>query len=90
MASAMAVLSCLHAMASVLEIFLICRPFAAQWDPRILGLCGDQVVSFVTLEVIGLLLDLGILLLPVHTIFYLNARQSQKWKAIFILDISAG
>lgn len=50
--------------ASAVQIFLICRPFAAQWDPRVLGSCGDQVASFMALESAGLILDLGILLVP--------------------------
>lgn len=72
----------------MIQIFLICRPFAAQWDPHILGACGGQAVSFITLETTGLVLDIGILLLPVQPIYMLQMRRSQKWQVILVIDAS--
>ena len=82
----LSILSCLLSITSVLQIFLICRPFAAQWDPHILGQCGDQVISFITLEITGVVLDFGILILPIQPILNLQMRRSRKWRIITVLD----
>ena len=79
----------MHAAASILQIFLLCRPFAAHWDPRVLGFCGDHVVAFVTLEVSGLLLDIAILSLPVRPLWKAGGPNVvRKLASIFILDHS--
>ncbi|KAF2826708.1 hypothetical protein CC86DRAFT_19852, partial [Ophiobolus disseminans] len=43
-----------HGIALVIEVCLICRPLAAQWDNDIGGLCGNQMASFAAIEIIGL------------------------------------
>ena len=48
----------------MLELFLICRPFSRQWDPDVTGACGNQKVSFIVIESLGLLLDVSILIMP--------------------------
>ena len=48
----------------VLETFLVCRPMAVDWNAHIDGTCGNQVVSYLGLEVIGLVVDFAILFLP--------------------------
>ncbi|PSR98942.1 integral membrane protein [Coniella lustricola] len=76
------------AIVSSMEIFLICRPFAAQWDPLVLGTCGDQILSFTVLETVGLALDLVILALPA---IFMVRLQTTKWRRIkFILVVDAG
>lgn len=77
------------AVASIIQIFLICRPFAAQWDPRVLGACGDQVASFMALESAGVVLDLGILLVPSVVIMRLQMSLERKVQLIFIFNIGA-
>ena len=58
------VVSVLYGLAALLVIFLICHPLAAAWNASIHGSCGDQVVSYVALEIIGALIDLAILIAP--------------------------
>lgn len=77
------------AAASIIQIFLICRPFAAQWDPRVLGACGDQVASFMALESAGVVLDLGIFLVPFIMIMGLEMRLETKIQAILVFNIGA-
>lgn len=77
------------AAASIIQIFLICKPFAAQWDPCILGSCGDQVVSFMALESVGLVLDLGILIIPTVSIMRLMVLWRRRMQLIFIFNIGA-
>jgi uncharacterized membrane protein len=80
------VLCILHGIASVLEVCLICQPLAAQWDPNVKGLCGNQIVSFVVIEVAGLVLDLVILLTPLYMVLRSQMNRGTKLKAVMILD----
>lgn len=82
-------LSASLAAASTIQIFLICRPFAAQWDPRVLGACGDQIASFMALESVGVVLDLGILLVPSVMIMGLQMRLETKIQLILVFNIGA-
>lgn len=77
------------ALASIVQVFLICKPFAAQWDPRLLGTCGDQVLSFMILECTGLGLDIVIFALPVLPLARLNTSISFIVTTIVILDVGA-
>jgi hypothetical protein len=79
----------LHGVASVLEVCLICRPIAAQWDPDVKGKCGNQIVSFVTIEVTGMALDIAILVSPLPGMRYLRVEKWEKLKIVFILDVGA-
>ena len=58
------VLSTLYGIAIMLEMFFICRPMATAWYADVHGTCGDQVVSYVVLEIIGLFIDIAILVYP--------------------------
>lgn len=83
------ILSAGLAAASTIQIFLICRPFAAQWDPRVLGSCGDQIASFMAIESAGMLLDLGIMLVPTVNIIKLRVRMETKVQFILMFNIGA-
>jgi hypothetical protein len=75
-----------HGIASVLEICLICRPIAAQWDANVIGLCGNQIASFTALEVSGMVLDLAILLAPLPYLIRSRAELAAKLAVIVLLD----
>ncbi|KAK2606577.1 hypothetical protein N8I77_005317 [Diaporthe amygdali] len=83
------VLSAGLAVASIVQIFLICKPFAAQWDPHVLGSCGDQIASFMALETIGLVLDLGILLVPAKYIMGLQMSMRRKIQLVLVFNVGA-
>lgn len=83
---ALAVTSAALSLVGILEIFLVCRPFAAQWDPHVLGTCGDQILSFTILESAGLMLDLCTLLLPVLLVWGLQMQRRKRIPLILILD----
>lgn len=70
------------AMASFTEIFHICKPFAAQWDPHVLGTCGNQILSFTVLETVGLVLDLVLFSLPC---IFVRRLLLGKWKKVSII-----
>ena len=88
MANGLIIVTALHGIAVVLESFLICRPIAAAWDNNLAGTCGDQIVSYVVLEILGLLIDLVIFVWPVWSLADLNA--SNKSKAKLALIFSSG
>lgn len=79
-------ISGLLAGASLLQVFLLCRPFAANWDKSILSKCGDQVVSFMVFESLGLALDVAILVYPAWRVMSLKMTLRNRLAVIFMLD----
>lgn len=60
------------AAATILAGFLICQPFAMNWDQTIAGHCGDSVASFQGTGAINLITDVAVLLLPMHQLYQLH------------------
>ncbi|KAI0834518.1 hypothetical protein F5Y06DRAFT_278855 [Hypoxylon sp. FL0890] len=55
----------LWALAAILSAFLICQPFAFNWDKLIDGgTCGSAMVSWIVTGVLNLISDLIILIMP--------------------------
>ena len=77
----------LYALAVLLETFLICHPLAVDWNAHIKGTCGDQVVSYVVLEVLGLLLDFAILVLPLPCIWKLRTGLRRKMSVAIVFSV---
>lgn len=77
-------------VANVLQVFLICRPFASNWDISIIGICGNRPVAFTTIGATHMLIDIAIMLLPVHFICKLQMRTSAKLGIclIFLIGLS--
>ncbi|KAL2047342.1 hypothetical protein N7G274_001363 [Stereocaulon virgatum] len=86
MGNGLIVATALHGIAVVLEVFLICRPIAAAWDNNFAGMCGDQIVSYVVLEILGLLIDLVILVLPVWSLAKLEYSLRRKAGLSFVFS----
>lgn len=76
-------------LANILLLFLICRPFAANYDLTIDGVCGDRPTAFIAIGAYNIITDVIILVLPIPTIWSLRAQR--KWKigltAIFLLGL---
>jgi hypothetical protein len=53
------------------------------------GICGNQLASFATIEISGLVLDTTLLVLPIPVVIGLKTSRIKKLKAIVILDIGA-
>ena len=77
----------LYGLVVLLETFLICRPMAVDWNAHINGICGDQVVSYLVLEVIGLCLDFAILVLPLPIIWRLSTSLRDKISITILFSI---
>ena len=57
----------------VLEEFLLCRPFAFNWDQEIRGgVCGNTGTAYLVAGVINLCTDLLVLCLPAHMLVGLH------------------
>lgn len=81
------VLAVLYGVVVFLEIFLICRPLAVDWDVHVRGTCGSQVMSYLILEVLGLFLDFIILAVPIPWIWQFEIKLAQKMKVATIFSI---
>lgn len=64
--------------ANVLLLFLICRPFAMNYDITIEGKCGDRAAAFIAIGAFNIISDVFILGLPIPIIW--NLRAQRKWK----------
>ena len=82
------VIAILFGLVVVLETFLICRPLAVDWNAHIDGICGDQVVSYLVLEVLGLFLDSAILVLPLlSSIWRLKVSLRRKMSIVTMFSM---
>ena len=77
----------IYGLVVFLETFLICRPIAVDWNAYIDGTCGDQVVSYVVLEVLGLSLDFAILVVPLPWIWGCTISSSSKIQISIIFSM---
>lgn len=68
----------LWSVGNILQVFLLCRPFAASYDPSIKGTCGDQKASFIAIGCFNVITDVAILCLPIPTIWALKATTRTK------------
>lgn len=81
------VLSILYGLVVFLEVFLICRPMAVDWDAHVDGTCGDQIVSYLVPEVLGLLLDITIAAVSIPYIWRLQKRGADKVSIQIVFSI---
>lgn len=76
-------------MATILAGFLICRPFAFNWDKTIAkGKCGNQVTSFTITGIINLVTDVVVLLLPIQPLYQLQMVTYKK--VVFVCVFGLG
>lgn len=75
-----------HGVASMLGMFLVCRPIAANWDPTVDGTCGNVLVSYVFMESVGLFLDVAILIVPPLFIFRLQIERRRMWRISVVFE----
>ena len=74
----------------ILEGFLICRPFAFNWDKSISGVCGDQALNYVVAIVVNLFLDVVIISLPMPLIWGLQIPSKKKVALCVIFGLGFG
>ena len=63
---------------NTLMAFLICRPFAKNWNPFLPGVCGSSINSVLATSIINLSIDIIILILPMPMIWRLQMAARRK------------
>ncbi|OCL14689.1 hypothetical protein AOQ84DRAFT_280489, partial [Glonium stellatum] len=82
-----AVLVVMWAMSVILCGFLLCRPFAFNWDQTIKGgHCGNQILSYILTGAFNICTDVIVLCLPLPVIWNLQMR---IWNKIGLIGIFA-
>lgn len=77
----------LWSLGNIMQIFLICQPFAASYDPTVSGTCGNQKASFIAIGAFNAITDVTILALPVHTIWTLKIRTGAKMSLLGVFCV---
>ena len=88
-AQSLLVMSILYGLVVFLEVFLICRPMAVDWNAHVDGTCGDQIVSYLVLEVLGLLFDLTIAAVSIPYLWALQMPLAKKCLTQLMFSIGA-
>jgi hypothetical protein len=65
-------------VANILQVFLICRPFAKTYSLTVEGTCGDQVASFIAIGAFNIITDIIIITLPLPTVWALKMSTANK------------
>ena len=75
-------------LGGTLQVFLLCTPFKASWDPILSPThCANSNVAFVTMGIFNMLSDLMIMLLPIPFIRKLQMTRAAKFGLIAIFGI---
>jgi hypothetical protein len=74
----MMAITMLYCIGTVLIAFLICRPFAYNWNKAIKGSCANFKEAFLTIGIINVVLDLTIIALPIPRLWNLQLAFSKK------------
>lgn len=74
-------------LGSMLQIFLICTPFAKNWNPLLPGHCASQNVAFSTIGAFNLITDVMIMALPVRFIWKLQMSTATKMALFSIFGL---
>lgn len=60
---------------------------AVDWDAHVRGTCGNQIVSYLVLEVLGLLLDFTIAAMSIPYIWALKVSRTKKMSIQIVFSI---
>ena len=60
---------------------------AVDWNAFVDGTCGNQVLSYLVLEVVGLLLDFTILAVPIPIIWSLEMTVPKKLPILIVFSV---
>ncbi|KAI9875186.1 MAG: hypothetical protein M1830_008779 [Pleopsidium flavum] len=68
----------LWALSVILCGFLLCRPFAYNWDQSIPGSCGHQILSYILTGALNICTDVMVLSLPIPMVWKLQTDRANK------------
>ncbi|KAJ3943674.1 uncharacterized protein N0V96_006604 [Colletotrichum fioriniae] len=72
--------------ANILQVFLICHPFEATYNPAVTGKCGNQIASFIAIGAFNVITDIMILTLPISTVWALKMSTPAKLGIIAVFS----
>lgn len=77
------------AISTLIEAFVLCTPFEANYNPAVTGHCGNRNAAFVAAGTLNMFTDLMVMGIPIPYIISLQLRTSRKVAllAIFCLGI---
>ncbi|KAK1639321.1 hypothetical protein BDP81DRAFT_312793 [Colletotrichum phormii] len=73
--------------ANILQVFLICHPFEATYNPAVPGKCGNQIASFIVIGAFNVITNVMILALPISTVWALKMSTPAKLGIIAVFSI---
>ena len=78
----------MYGLVVFLEVFLICRPMAVDWNTHVNGTCGNQIISYLVLEVFGLLFDFTIAAVSIPFIWRMQMARASKilFQTLFLIS----
>ena len=79
-----------YAISDWLKLFLICRPFEYSWNKSIEGECADALQGWLVTGIMNLLLDVGIVVLPLPLLWRLHLSISKRIGLTLMFTIGAG
>ncbi|KAI1465122.1 uncharacterized protein F4812DRAFT_461964 [Daldinia caldariorum] len=75
-------------LTAILTAFLLCRPFAYNWDRSIEGgVCGDPTVSWAVTGVLNMISDIIILIMPMPYLLRLELAWEKRLQLMVIFGI---
>lgn len=81
------IIQVLLCVAILLQVFLICRPFALWWNRTLDGICGDQIATYLSAHIMVLIFDFSIAVLPVPVLWGLRMATGKKIGISFLFSI---
>jgi hypothetical protein len=79
----------LNGISGLIVVFTICQPFNFKWNKAINGHCADIMASYRYVSVPNIITDVGVLLLPISTLYKLHISKLRK-VGIFITFLTGG
>ncbi len=70
---------CLFYVGALTTTLTLCRPVTFNWDPTLDGSCGDVAKIELAAATINMILDIGIVALPLPVIWSSRMQTSQKF-----------
>jgi hypothetical protein len=73
-----------YTISYVFVLIFMCNPPHSQWDLTANGTCLDKTGPFMTFSVANIMIDLAILIIPMHVVIPLQMPKKQKVSLLFI------
>ena len=86
---ALMAVSALYVVGVILDTFLMCQPFAFNWDHTIEGSCGNQTLALLLTGALNLIIDVAIVILPLPVLWRLQMPVARKLGVSAMFSVGA-